>query len=309
MATFADVAREAAGRHGLVTRRRLEAAGVPASTLQHWLDSGRLEPVQRGVYRVVGAPLTWAQALLGAVLAAGEGAVASHRAAARLWDLVDDDTLEVATPERRGRRLRGATLHYAPDLLLAAVVHRSGVPTTTPTRTLLDLGAVVGARQVEAALDRALVRRLVTVEGVERGLDDVARRGRAGAGVLRQVLDERALGTDRPDSLLEPRMARLLRAAQLPPGRFQYEVHHRRRLVARVDFGFPDRLVAVEVDGFGPHSSRAAFQRDRDRQNDLVALGWRVVRFTWHDVVRRPDTVANRLRPFLLDTSNAGMPR
>ncbi|MGH9000088.1 MAG: hypothetical protein ACRDY7_11940 [Acidimicrobiia bacterium] len=43
------------------------------------------------------------------------------------------------------------------------------------------------------------------------------RQGRHGAGVAGLILDERALGADPPDGLLEPRMARLLRRAQLPP--------------------------------------------------------------------------------------------
>jgi very-short-patch-repair endonuclease len=51
-------------------------------------------------------------------------------------------------------------------------------------------------------------------------------------------------------------------------------------------------LLAIEVDGYGPHSSRRAFQSDRDRQNTLVGLGWTVLRFTWADVVKRPEHVA-----------------
>ncbi len=38
-----------------------------------------------------------------------------------------------------------------------------------------------------------------------------------------------------------------------------------------------------------------AFQHDRTRQNHLVALGWTVLRFTWADVVHRPDHVAQTI--------------
>ncbi len=50
------------------------------------------------------------------------------------------------------------------------------------------------------------------------------------------------------------------------------------------------------MDGYAYHSSPEAFQRDRDRQNQLDALGWTVLRFTWHDVVHRPAAVAATIR-------------
>ena len=140
----------------------------------------------------------------------------------------------------------------------------------------------------------------VTVTGVESALDDVARKGRSGAGVLRQVLDERALGTARPDSLLESRMARLLRAHGLPPAVFQFEVHRNGRFVARLDFAYPAIRLAIEVDAFDSHSSPRALQHDLRRQNALVALGWTVLRFTWADVVRRPERVAAEIHSVLV---------
>lgn len=195
-------------------------------------------------------------------------------------------------PRRRRTRLAGVVVHRSDDVEGAHVVRRSGVPSTTPMRMLVDLGAVVPGPLVEDALDRALALRLVKVPGVQAALDEVARCGRSGAGVLRAVLDGRALGADTPDSLLEPRMARLLRQHVLPPPVFQHEVRDAGRFVARVDFAYPDLRLAMEVDGFETHSSPRALQADLRRQNLLVGLGWTVLRFTWADVVGRPDRVA-----------------
>jgi hypothetical protein len=39
--------------------------------------------------------------------------------------------------------------------------------------------------------------------------------------------------------------------------------------------------VAVELDGFVPHSKRRVFDDDRLRQNDLVEARWEVYRVTW----------------------------
>ena len=86
------------------------------------------------------------------------------------------------------------------------------------------------------------------------------------------------------------------------PGRVRpVPVHlHRQHPVGgtpyRLDYAWPDRLLAVEVDGYGPHSSREAFQSDRARQNALVLAGWTVLRFTWADVRDRPAAVAAVLR-------------
>lgn len=73
----------------------------------------------------------------------------------------------------------------------------------------------------------------------------------------------------------------------------------------------PHERLAVETDGWGAHATRRAFQRDRERSNDLTAAGWTVLRFTHADVVRRPDEVAARVgrelaRRELARTSAAG---
>lgn len=233
------------------------------------------------------------------MLAAGAGAMASHRSAARLWGLLDADVLEVTVPAERRPRLAGVVLHRSADVADGRPVLRHAVPVTPPRRMLVDLGAVVGAGPVEDILDRALERRLVTVTGVERSLSELGARGRSGAGVLRGVLDRRALGAARPDSLLEPRMARLLADFALLTAAFQHEVRRGGRLVARVDFTYPDVRLAVEVDGWGAHSSPRALQSDLARQNALVGLGWTVLRFTWPDVVHRPAVVAADVRRVL----------
>lgn len=139
----------------------------------------------------------------------------------------------------------------------------------------------------------------MTVPGLEMAYAELG-RGRAGAAVLRAVLDDRALGATRPDGLLEPHMARLLRDENLPPAHFQYGVRAGDgRFLARIDFAYPDRLLAIEVDGHEAHATPAALQRDLERQNALVALGWTVLRFTWSDVVRRPRRVAGDVRRML----------
>jgi very-short-patch-repair endonuclease len=163
-------------------------------------------------------------------------------------------------------------------------------------RTLVDLGAVVKHWVVEDALDRGLSSKLIRMPAVEWTLHDVGRPGRRGCGVLRRVLDERALGAAPPDGLLEPRMARLLQDHGLPPAVFQHIVPGPGY---KIDFAYPDVLLAIEVDGYDPHGTRKAFDTDRARQNRLVLLGWTMLRFTWPQVVREPAKVAAEVRAAL----------
>lgn len=306
--TGSRVARRAQAQHGLVSYQQLtDDLAVPSNTVSDWLSAGRLDRLVPRVYRVAGAPPTWEQSVMAAVLSS-EG-VASHRAAARFWELGDYVEVEVTVPRsRRGTAAgarRGVIVHRSGDLEPRFTTRRRGVPVTNPMRTLVDLGAVVDEAQVADAVERALIARVCSATAIERTLDDVAKRGRRGAGVIRRVMDERALGHARPDGLLEARMARLLRERGMPTPRFQFHVRRHGRLIARVDFAYPDARLAIEVDGFEVHGTPSAFQHDVERQNRLVAAGWTVLRFTWRDVVSRPDWVVAQITDLLRDRACA----
>jgi very-short-patch-repair endonuclease len=59
-----------------------------------------------------------------------------------------------------------------------------------------------------------------------------------------------------------------------------------------VDFAWRDAKLIVEVDGYAYHRSPTAFESDRERDVKLVLAGWRVLRFTWTQLTRRPAWVA-----------------
>jgi very-short-patch-repair endonuclease len=301
------LARRARTQHGLITDRQAHECGVSKAALARWTDGGRLEHLLPTVYRLAGAPDSWEQSVMAATLSSD--GTASHRAAARFWELGDYLEVELTVPRSRrgtvpGRR-RGVIVHRSGDIEARFTTRRAGVPVTNPMRTLVDLGAVVAEAQVADAVERALIARVCSAAAIERTLDDVARRGRRGAGVIRRVMDERALGHARPDGLLEARMARLLRERGLPAPHFQFHVRRHGRLIARVDFAYPDIRLAIEVDGFEVHGTPSAFQHDVERQNRLMAAGWTVLRFTWRDVVSRPDWVVAQISELLRDRACA----
>ena len=229
--------------------------------------------------------------------------MASHRAAARVWHLLEpsDDLVELSVPRSHGPRPRQAVVHRSGDLVSGHTTVRHRIPVTNPLRTMVDLAAVVPADAVEDALDAGLAwPSLFSVAGVETMLAQLSQRGRPGAGVLRKVLEERALGDAVSDSKLERRMGELLRRAGLPAA----VVHHvvctpAGVFLAEVDFAYPEIKLAIEVDGFGAHGTPRAMAKDFVRQNGLVPYGWHVLRFTWRQVTRQPELVAAAIRAAL----------
>jgi very-short-patch-repair endonuclease len=65
--------------------------------------------------------------------------------------------------------------------------------------------------------------------------------------------------------------------------------------VGVLDFAFVAQRVAIEIDGRAWHTASDRFQNDRSRQNRLVLLGWTVLRFTWADLIGRPDEVIRQV--------------
>lgn len=265
-------------QEGLVTRQQLEDRGTTRQQRRTLVEHGVIRPVNHGVYRTLGTPSNWKQDLLAACLAAGPDAVASHRAAARLWDLIDPPApVEITVPYPRQSAPLGATTHRSRMLREVDRTVRHRIPVTIPARTLVDLGAVA-PELVPDAIERCLYRRLLTTAALWRIIAELGGPGRRGVRPLRRALESRALAGQRPESLLEPLLASIAVAAGV---RFEYQFWvavdgHRYRL----DFALPRLLVACEVDGLAAHGTREALNRDLERQNRLVCHGWTVLRYT-----------------------------
>lgn len=282
-----------ARQHGLLTLAQARSLGVSDRQLRR-SPTGTWVRVCTGVFRHTAYPRCWRQDLMAAVLMNGRGAVASHRAAAALHGMegVHAGLLEVTVPGRNVTRRRSIPFrvdaHRTGSLAPRDVEVVDGIPVTTPTRTLLDLGAVVDAGSLELALESGLRRGRTSLRYLVRRLGEIGRRGRRGTASIRSLLARHAGAPT--ESELETRFLQLLRRSGLPPGIGQFEVHHGGRLVARVDRAFPDKGVLVELDGYGHHGTPADHRRDLRRQNQLqLAMpGHVLLRFGWADVVATP---------------------
>jgi very-short-patch-repair endonuclease len=233
---------------------------------------------------------------MAACLAAGSDAVASHRAAANLWGLGEfGDPVEVTVPAQRRVRLPDVTLHRATRLSSGEICRVHGIPATVVSRTLIDLATVLDKSGLEAAVDRALADRLVASERLHRSLEAAGRSGRKGAGHLARILEQRISMKRLPQSEFELRLLRLLERHRLPAPICQHRVRLSSGRWAYLDFAYPDALLALEADSYRHHSSLSDWSRDRVRNNELLALGWRVLPVTFSDLGARPAMIADQV--------------
>jgi hypothetical protein len=304
MSVIGVIAAVAAAQHGAVSRAQLRDAGVSKRSISWAVRVGELVHVAPQVFVVAGAPRSWRQRLMIAVLDAGPGACVSHRAAAILLGIARrgmPELIEITTPRVRSERMEGVIVHKPLDLdFHRDVVFIDGIPCTGPLRTLVDLGVSESWLEVWDAIERAIQAKLVTHRGCEWMLATLSRQGRHGCGPFRRALDERALKMGSPHpGLLEPRMASVARRFKLPPHEYQHDVFGDGSVL--IDFAWPSVKVGVEVDGFEDHGNPKAMNKDYERDHWLEnEHGWFIIHFTWHMVVKRPKYVADQIMKVLV---------
>jgi very-short-patch-repair endonuclease len=136
---------------------------------------------------------------------------------------------------------------------------------------------VASPRELEQALAEVYTRRLARRSELVALL--ARRRRRPGFAALRALI-ERNAHPAMTRSEAEERLLALVRKAGFPAPEVNVRVGKH-----EVDFVWREQDLIVEVDGFRYHSSRAAFERDRLRDAELGAQGWRVMRITWCQIV------------------------
>lgn len=289
-----------AGRQkGVASRRQLMALGLSPDQIDHRIASGRLHPLYRGAYAVGHTAVSWEGRCLAATMTCGPGAAVSVRAAGALNLLRPSSAtaVDVSVPGRR-RGQPGLVLHHPRRLEPADITTVRGIPVTTAMRTLADLAAILDADGLARAVKQAERLRLLDV----RTLEPHMRRGCRGTANLRAVLAE--LDEDvMTRQELERLFFRLTKRAGLPTPQCNVPLD---RFV--VDFLWPCHNLVVETDGWQDHGTRRAFEDDRARDVVLAQRGLRVVRFTWRQVQREPDAVADALRRLVTASEKAASP-
>lgn len=220
-------------------------------------------------------------------------AVASHYSAAYLWGLLRyrPETMHVTAPTRR-RAKRRFVVHFSSILAEEDRAVREGIPVTSLARTFLDLAVRSRPEQLEGYLERAEDRELLDLRAIE---DVLARAGgHRGRGPL-----ARAIAIYTPDpaftrSKFERRFCQLVKAAGIPAPSMNFNAAG-----FELDAYWPDLRFAVELDLFETHGSRAAFERDRHRHEELKLAGIEMIRITAPRLKREPQAVIRNLATLL----------
>jgi hypothetical protein len=278
------IAEIASRQYGLITRAQALALGLTLDGIHHRLRSKRWVTVRSGVYAINGTPSTAEQALLAAVLAAGQGAVASHLTAARLYGftLPEPFRIDVLTRETRRVRLAGVRHHRTEDLHPDDVVVRRNIPVTSAARTLVDCSGDVFPLDLGSVVDNAMRRGLENLEALRSCHERLATGpGRRPTRAMRMVLDSRPRGYEPGGSDRERRVADVLAEAGLPRPVPQLRVKVGGRSY-RLDYCWPDVMVYLEWDGWETHGTYTAFHADRRRTRLLAAAGWTGIPVTAH---------------------------
>jgi very-short-patch-repair endonuclease len=291
-----ELARIAASAHGVVTHGQLTDAGVTPAEIKSRLRSGALLREHRGVYRVGHRAPSVEARYLAAVLACGDGALLSGRAAAFLFGLLKGPVPRPEVSTRTQRRVTGVrTRRCRASAWLDATTWR-GIPVTTVATTLIDLAAVLNADELARACHEAGIRYRTTPSQVEAAL--VRRPTSAGAGQLRRIMS----GDTRVTlSKLEALFLGRLGEAGLPLPQTNRRVGGR-----RVDCRWPERGLTVELDGYRYHHSRHAWEQDRHREREARARGDEFRRYTFGDVFETPELMLSELRALLAPTVLSG---
>lgn len=296
-------------QHGVFSVRQAERCGLPQRTVSARARVGRYDRVQPGVYRVAGAPDGRRARYLAAVLAVttdDDPAVLSHASAADLWGLGPrrDEVIHVVSETHHPGRLDGVRAHRTRSLPEHHRTEHGTIPVTSPERTLGELAGCVGYERLRRAVATAVRRDLVTATSVAATMFELGRiRGKR---KLRLVLAELSPLEREAREGLESLFLRTVSWAGFPPSAMNHptrDADGARRLLdavyLREDYDLVEP-VWVELDGREFHTSPLDVVDDREREDLLVAAGWpRPLRYSWADLVERPDRVMREIRAAL----------
>ena len=255
------------------------------------LANGRLLQAHRGVYSVGHSTAQPLGRETAALLAVGPKAVLSHQSAAFVWGIVpappDDVPVDVLVPARHVRRRLGIVAHRTTRLDRSEARICQGLPVTSPARTLRDIAGTGTMRELERAVDEALVRRIVRLQQLRAAV--AGDKGRRGGPILAALLEHRG-NTTITRSQAEERMLEIIRAAGFPPPEMNARING-----YEVDLLWRPQRLVVEIDGYTYHSTRSAFERDRAKDATLAAAGYLVIRITWLQMEHEPYVVVVHL--------------
>jgi hypothetical protein len=240
------------------------------------VKAGALIRVWHGVY-ALHEPTT-VQRLAALDLMTGKTAVACMGTAANLYgfDTEKDDRIHVLDPGVRVRTTAGLMVHQR----LGAPLRRvQGRLATAPAWTAVETARSLRRPRALATLDAALRCSACSLAELQNAVRE--QKGRRGIVKVRDLL---SYADGRAESAMESEARLVFIDGGIPPSVIQHEIVDCYGDLWRVDFAWPEAMVAGEYDSMEWHANPTAWKRDRIKTARLQDIGWTVVRFVVDDV-------------------------
>lgn len=275
-------------QHGVATTAQILAV-TGRRHLETLLNCAAVERIWHGVYSVGGREPE--QLLRGLDLACGEVVAICLSTAAQAYGFDTENTVELHVLNPPGghqmRPADGLVVHRRDGAPLTTI---DGRPATTAAWTAIEVARSLPRRRALATLDAALRSESCDLRALQSAA--TAQPGRRGIVKVRRLL---ALADGKAESPMESEARLVMIDGGLPTPVLQHEVIDARGRLRRLDFAWPEQLVAAEYDSDEWHAGKDALRRDREKLAALQDLGWTVVPIVANDVRRRPQVLVDRI--------------
>ena len=225
-------------------------------------------------------------------LVAGRGVVSGYSAAVLLdADCAPrPDVPAEVTVAGGGQRVHAGLLVRRARMAAGETTRVGDVRCTSPLRTAFDLGRGEDLVEAVVAVDR-LANRYRFAPDL---LLHFGAHYRGGPGTAR-LCTTLAHANPYSGSPMESRLRMIIVRAGLPRPRVQWVVGDAAsRTAVWLDLAWPEQRIGVEYEGAG-HTDPVEVLRDAGRYTRLVDRGWRIYRYTHHDVYGRPERIVAEL--------------
>jgi Protein of unknown function (DUF559) len=274
----------------------LGSEALASQAIPECLMRNSYEPLYPGVFVPRGIKPSARQRATAAWLWSKRRSVVAGPSAAAMLGVKWVDGTQAAELNYHNRKTPKGIIVRAEDLAPGEVLSIGDMRVTNSARTAFDIGRHT-PRRVEAVkrLDALANATGVTLTDIEEVV--AAHPGARGLARLRRVLPFVDSGAESPQETV----ARLaLIDAGIPAPSTQFEVFGRYgERIARVDMVYEEVKVGIEYDGPQHWEDPAVRQRDIDKQFELTALGWLIIRVSRDLLKYRRSTYVHRVETAL----------
>lgn len=227
-------------------------------------------------------------------LLAGQPIVACMGTAAALYGFDTESTsrVHVLDPGVRMRPSRNLMVHQRIGAPLRRVEGRLA---TAPAWTVVEVARTLRRQRALATLDAALHAGACTKGELHAAIRE--QKGRRGIVKVRELI---GCADSRAESPMESEARLVFVECGLPMPELQYSIVDRYGRLWRVDFAWPDALVAAEYDSVEWHVGRDALLHDRLKTARLQECGWTTIPMTVDDIRGDPAGLVGRINAQLL---------